>query len=193
MVGVLDNVKDKMTMDFKKEGDAIYLVGAIKNDINSSEYLHKLHGVEHSPAPYFNLDEEFVLQQAILKLIKNKQIVSAHDISEGGLFLTLTESSFNRNLGYAVETDSSIRKDAYLFGEAQSRVVVSVDRSNEANVESTLKAADVPFKKIGAVTKGDIKIDNTSWGSIKDWKQKYDCAIENLLKGEVAEGALSTL
>jgi phosphoribosylformylglycinamidine synthase len=193
MVGVLDNVKDKMTMDFKKEGDAIYLVGAIKNDINSSEYLHKLHNVEHSPAPYFNLDEEFVLQQAILKLIKNKQIASAHDISEGGLFVTLTESSFNRNLGYAIDTDSSIRKDAYLFGEAQSRVVVSVGKSNEANVELTLKTANVPFKKIGTVTKGDIKIDNASWGSIKDWKQKYDCAIENLLAGEAAEQALSTL
>ncbi|HMG82016.1 MAG TPA: AIR synthase related protein, partial [Ferruginibacter sp.] len=193
MVGVLDSVKDKMTMDFKKEGDAIYLVGSSKNDINSSEYLHKLHGVEFSPAPYFDLNEEFVLQQAVLKLIRSKLVASAHDVSEGGLFITLTESCFNRDLGYSITTDGSIRKDAYLFGEAQSRVVVSVDATNTANVEATLTTAKVAFTKIGTVTKADIKIDNTSWGSIKDWKQKYDCAIENMLKGEVAEGALSTL
>ena len=64
MVGLLDNVDNKMTMDFKKAGDIIYLVGQSSNDINSSEYLHKIHGVEFSPAPYFDLEEEFALQQS---------------------------------------------------------------------------------------------------------------------------------
>ena len=126
MVGVLDNVNDKMTMDFKKAGDVIYLIGQSRNDINSSEYLHKIHGIEFSPTPYFDINEEFSLQQTISALIKNKQILSAHDVSEGGLFITLIESTFNRDLGFKVNTaNTSIRKDAYWFGEAQSRVVVS--------------------------------------------------------------------
>ena len=67
MVGLLENLNDKMTMDFKQEDDEIYLVGTQRNDINSSEYLHKIHGVEFSPAPYFDLDEEFEVQHEIKK------------------------------------------------------------------------------------------------------------------------------
>jgi phosphoribosylformylglycinamidine synthase II len=97
MVGLLENVDDKMTMDFKQAGDVIYLIGISRDDINSSEYLHKIHGVEYSPAPYFDLEEEFSLQRKIEKLIKEKLVVSAHDVSEGGLFVTLTESGFNKH------------------------------------------------------------------------------------------------
>lgn len=85
MVGLLENVADKMTMNFKTEGDIIFLIGESKNDINSSEYLHKIIGEEYSPCPFFEIDEEYNLQQIISTLIKNKLIQSAHDVSEGGL------------------------------------------------------------------------------------------------------------
>ncbi|HEX6170909.1 MAG TPA: phosphoribosylformylglycinamidine synthase subunit PurL, partial [Chitinophagaceae bacterium] len=126
MVGLLENINEKMTLDFKEEGDVIYLLGRSTNDINSSQYLAKVCNVEFSPAPYFELEEEFSLQQKIAELINRKLIQSAHDISEGGLFITLCESGFNRELGFTVETKDDLREDAYLFGEGQSRVVVSV-------------------------------------------------------------------
>ena len=72
MVGLLESVEDKMTMDYKLEDDEIFLVGVQRNDINSSEYLHKIHAVEFSPAPYFNLDEEFEMQHEIKKMIEKK-------------------------------------------------------------------------------------------------------------------------
>ena len=100
MVGILENTDNKMTLDFKNEGDIIYLLGKSQNDINCSEYLHKICGVEFSPAPYFNLDEEFRLHETVSMLIDKKIIESAHDISEGGLFVTLAESAFNRSLGF---------------------------------------------------------------------------------------------
>jgi len=193
MVGVLDSVKEKMTMNFKKAGDVIYLVGVSRDDINSSEYLHKIHGIEFSPAPHFNLDEEFDLQRAIEKLIKEKLVASAHDVSEGGLFVTLTESGFNNNLGYSIETKKTIRKDAYLFGEAQSRVVISVNEQQTAAVEKLLSTATIPFEKLGTVTSGDIIIDGDNWGTIVDWKNKYDNAIGNLLAGHESEQALTAL
>ena len=102
MVGVLDNVNDKMTLDFKNEGDVIVLIGEQKNDIGCSEYLHKIKGVELSPAPYFDIDEEFAVQKFVSSIIKEKIIISAHDISEGGLIVALLESGFNRNLGFDV-------------------------------------------------------------------------------------------
>lgn len=192
MVGLLDSVNDKMTMYFKEEGDVIFLVGEARGDINSSEYLHKIKGVEFSPAPHFDLEEEFALQQKIADLIKAGAIESAHDVSEGGLFITLLESGFHGNLGVdVVASDSDIRKDGYWFGEAQSRVVVSVKPAKVAAFRKLL--GDHPFEELGFVTNGSVEIDGMNWGNIITWKEKYDTAIENLLAGTTSEQALSTL
>jgi phosphoribosylformylglycinamidine synthase subunit PurL len=193
MVGLLDNVDQKMTMDFKKAGDQLYLVGQSYNDINSSEYLHKIHSIEFSPAPHFDLEEEYRLHRIIELLIKEQLIESAHDISEGGLFITLTESGFNRNLGYNISTSKTIRKDAFLFGEAQSRVVVSVDAAKVAAFEANLSAANFPFELLGTVTEGSINVDAENWDTISGWKNKYDNAIGNLLAGHESEQALIAL
>lgn len=192
MVGLLENISDKMTLDFKAEGDVIFLIGKSTNDIASSEYLHKLHKVEYSPAPHFDLEEEFILQQKITTLIKNKIITSAHDVSEGGLFTTLLESSFTNNLGFdVVADDSNIRKDAYWFGEGQSRVVVSVKPDRVALLRNALD--DIPHAELGFVTNGSVEVDGMNWGIVLDWKEKYDSAIENLLAGHESEHALTAL
>jgi phosphoribosylformylglycinamidine synthase len=193
MVGLLDDPNKKMTMDFKNPGDSIYLIGKSNNDINSSEYLHKIHGVEFSPAPHFELNEEFDLQRVIEKLIKDQLILSAHDVSEGGVFVTLTESGLNRNLGYQINTNKNFRKDAWLFGEAQSRVIVSVAAHQVAAFEASLNASNTSFESLGKVTEGTIEIDNENWGDIKVWGKKYDQAIENLLAGNESEQALTAL
>jgi len=169
------------------------LIGNSKADINSSEYLHKIHGVEFSPAPHFDLEEEFALQHTITKLISEKLISSAHDVSEGGLFITLTESCFTNNLGFEINTDSAIRKDAFLFGEAQSRVVVSVSEKKLPELKTTLASLNIPFEKLGTVTAGNISIDATPWGTINEWKHKYDCAISNLLADTETDAALAAL
>lgn len=192
MVGLLENIHDKMTLDFKTEGDLIFLIGQSTNDINSSEYLHKIHGVEFSPIPHFDLEEEFTLQQKIAELIKQKLIVAAHDISEGGLFTTLLEASFNNGLGFdVVAADSNIRKDAYWFGEGQSRVVVSVKKEQVDAFKQAL--GNHPYAEIGVVTNGSIEVDGMEWGSVTDWQGKYDTAIENLLAGHESEHALIAL
>jgi phosphoribosylformylglycinamidine synthase II len=194
MVGLLDSPDDKMTMDFKCEDDEIYLIGTQRNDINSSEYLHKLHGVEFSPAPYFNLDEEFEVQHEIKKMIHKKLVNAAHDVSEGGLFVTLIESCFNRGLGFKVSTtDTTIRKDAYWFGEAQSRVVVAIAKENRNDFNMLLEKMEMTVTYLGTVTGGAINIDGEDWGNVNDWKEKYDNAIGNLLAGHENEAALSAL
>ncbi len=182
MVGLLEQLDDKMTLDFKNAGDVIYLLGKNPEDFNCSEYLHKICNVEFSPAPYFDLEEEFRLHQTVSDLIKNKTILSAHDIAEGGLFVTLSESGFVKNLGFDVKQQSGgVRKDAYWFGEAQGRVVVSVSADNTKEFENSLK---VPFEKLGVVTSGEMLIDGENWGDVNDWKEKYDNAIGDFLKIE---------
>jgi phosphoribosylformylglycinamidine synthase len=166
-------------------------VGKATNDINSSEYLHKIAGVEYSPAPHFELEEEFQLQATLLQLIRAKQIRSAHDISEGGLFITLLESSFVNGLGFTIQTDASIRKDAELFGEGQSRVVVSVKPSQKAAFEAL--TGNSGFRLLGTVTNGEIGVDGENWGVVTEWKNQYDTVIEKLLAGHESEHALSAL
>jgi phosphoribosylformylglycinamidine synthase subunit PurL len=190
MVGLVDKLEDKMTMDFKTAGDVIYLVGQSRNDINSSEYLHKIHGVTHSPAPHFDLEEEFALQQNVATLISSKLVNAVHDVSEGGMFVTLMESAFNRNTGFDITTNAALRKDAFLFGEAQSRVVAAVAAGGTAAFEQMLSAAGCVFEKLGTVTAGEIIIDGESWGSSTNWKAQYDNAIGALLAGHAGEEAL---
>lgn len=181
MVGLLEDVNNKMTLDFKNEGDLIYLIGASQNDISSSEYLHKILGVEFSPCPYFDLQEEFELQQTMAVLIKNKLVQSAHDVSEGGLWVTIMESCFNRALGCNVTRQDGFRKDAFWFGEAQSRVVVSVSPALEKEFKTAMQKTTVAFSLLGNVTGENIIIAGENWGSVNEWKLKYDTAIEKEL------------
>ena len=110
---------------------------------------------------------------------KNRIILSAHDISEGGLLVNLADSSFLNNLGFDVAQQASdIRKDAFWFGEAQGRVVVTVQTEKANEFERQLK---IPFEKLGVVTSGEITIDKESWGNISEWKDRYDNAIGKYL------------
>ena len=191
MVGLLDDIATKTTLDFKEEGDIIYVLGKSTNDICSSEYLHNVLGVKYSPAPYFDLDEEKQLQDKITALISKKIIQSAHDISEGGLFVMLCESGFNNDLGFSIITKDSLRRDAFLFGEGQSRVVVTVALNDISEFESLV--GDFPCEKIGVVSGGEIVIDGEFWGGIDWWREKYDTAIETYLQKESAGSALSAI
>ncbi len=194
MVGLLESVDDMMTLGFKNEGDSIYLIGQSRNDISSSEYLHKIIGIEKSPCPHFDIEEEFAMQQTINALIKNKLIASAHDVSEGGLMVTLFESAFVNNLGFDVNGhEAGIRSDAYWFGEAQSRVVVSVSPRQQEAFLNFINTQQTSYSELGKVTKGDIKIASENWGSIHAFNNIYDNAIGNFLKAGEAEGALSLL
>jgi len=179
MLGILDDANQYMTLDFKAENDEIYLVGTAREDINSSEYLRKVCGVSHSPVPYFDLEEEFQLQAGVRGLISNQLIRSAHDISEGGLFVALTESAIAGGLGYRIATNAEIRKDAFLFGESQSRVVVTVAEGQREAFKNYLQEKNVPFSKLGEVFGKEIQVDGENFGSLDSWKSGYNTAIGN--------------
>ena len=119
---------------------------------------------------------------AFLDDIQQKLVASVHDISEGGLFVNLLESGFNNHLGFEVkQTDASIRKDAFWFGEAQSRVVVTVSPEKL----DALKAAcgKNVYAILGSVTESTIQVDGDHWGGIENWKDLYDSAIEKFMVG----------
>ncbi len=190
VIGMLGVMKDKQLMTgigFQNEGDLIYLIGRSRNDINSSEYLYNYHGIKLSPPPYFDLNEECRLQQAIRKLIEKRVLCSAHDVSDGGLFVGLFESAKVRLLGFRVHTDQTVRKDAFLFGESQSRVVVSVKPGNEEKLAEVLAQAETGFSLLGEVCGDQAIIDEESYGSVAGLNALYESVIPAMM-GEHAAG-----
>jgi len=191
MLGLMENRENHMTLDFKEEGDWIFLLGNVKNDISSSEYLYSFHEVKSSPAPYFDLKEEIILQETLKKLIEKKLIQSAHDISDGGLFITLAESAMPRGLGFAIVSDAEqienireIRKDAFLFGEAQSRVVVSVNNNKLADFQAFMKVSELAWGEIGIVNDGDFLVDGETLLTTSEAIELYENTLPKQLNKE---------
>jgi phosphoribosylformylglycinamidine synthase subunit PurL len=182
MLGVLKDKSNRMTLNFKNEGDSIYLIGSSKECISSSEYLYSYHKVKNTPAPFFNIDEEYEVQKAVKTIIKEKVIQSAHDCADGGLFITLLESAMPNGLGFDISSDGETRKDAFLFGEAQSRVIVSVKKSDEDKFIDLMMASRAEFEYLGDVKGNEMIIDEESFGTVAAAKELFNTALGDLLK-----------
>lgn len=182
MIGIVEDKNKIMTLDFKQKGDLIFLIGESHDDISSSEYLFSYHGIKASPAPIFDLEKEFLTQEVVKDLIQKELINAAHDVSDGGLYVTLVEMSLPRELGFDIEADGEVRLDAFLFGESQGRVVVSVNEDNEDEFIEYLSTIDIPTTLLGHVTKGKLVVDGEHFGFIDEAKNLYDNSLEKRLK-----------
>ena len=181
MLGVLDDIKSFMTSDFKAAGDLIYLIGESVNDIASSQYLASFHNITACPAPYFDLEKEYAMHQVIKQLISQRLIASAHDVSDGGLYIALLESAMPNSLGFNMETEADIRKDAFLFGEAQGRVVVSVKPENQDAFVELLATSETEFSLLGSVTGGELLVDEESFGTVSESKGVFNNVLHGIL------------
>jgi phosphoribosylformylglycinamidine synthase len=181
MLGLVEDYDHVMTLDFKQAGDHIYLIGQSRDDIGSSEYIRQIHKVEFSSCPYFDLDTEYALHQVIKKAIRAGHLQSAHDVSDGGAFVNLVESAMAGGLGFSIQTAKGIRKDAWLFGEAQSRVIVSVRTEQVDQFERFLQAENTPFEAIGRVGGQTITVDGADWGAVSTWKRTYDTTLDKIM------------
>lgn len=181
MIGTIE--KDKqMTLDFKRADATIYLLGDLKDDISCSEYLYSYRGIKLSHTPYFDLNKEANMQRALRDLINQGLIESAHDVSEGGIFISVLESAMCRNFGFDLFTGGEIRLDSFLFGESQGRAVVTVKEGKENDFIDMLNISGVACCAIGSVrTDGEISVDDEPFGKIANYKSAYDNAIGDIL------------
>lgn len=174
MLGILDHHSQQMTLGFKNEGDLIFLIGDSHDCIGSSEYLRRVHEVEYSPAPYFDLDEEVQLHEAVKNIIRQKAVKSVHDVSDGGLFVSLAESAMAGGVGFSISTDKTFRADAFLLGEAQGRVVVTVAADKADKLVELVKGQGVTITQLGQVGGTHLMIDGENWGSLAQWQERHD-------------------
>lgn len=175
MVGIIDDVSYVATQYFKNKGDAVILLGVNKEELGGSEYLKVIHDLIKGDAPSLDLDLEKSVQKTALESIRGKLVNSAHDASEGGLAVALSECTMasKKKIGAKINLKETIRKDALLFGESQSRIILSSSKENVKKIEKIAKKNNTPFSVIGT-TGGDsleIKIND---------KEEINSKISNL-------------
>lgn len=156
MVGLIEDAERTMTQWFKSEGDDIILLGNTREDLGGSEYIKVVQAREQGSPPYLNLDTEKALHDCVLSLIRDGLLQSAHDCSDGGVAVALAESCVSGSEGtrgaVVTLTKGRIRTDAVLFGESQSRVVISVKASHRQTVLDHARSFGVPADVIGTVS-----------------------------------------
>jgi len=178
MVGLVASKKHITGVSFQNEGDLIVLLGKSWNDIAGSEYLASWHKVERFPAPHFDLDEEATVQSTVQSLIGNGLIKSAHDCADGGLFTTLLESCYENSFGFDIKSAEWIRKDAFLFGEAQSRIVVSCSVEKLEDIKTQAANSGCAIEVLGKVNSGEVLVDGQSFGKSTLYKDMHLSSLE---------------
>lgn len=150
MVGLMQNVKRHCSAGFKNEGDVVFLLGNQGGDesIGSSEYLQLIHKKVRG-SQSLDIDSEKRLHECVLKAAERGLLNSAHDCSDGGLSVALAESCILGNMGFKGKLEVKGRLDAALFGEAQSRVIVSINASSVGKLENIARRLNIPMTRLG--------------------------------------------
>jgi len=180
IVGMVDDIKQITGPAFKEEGDILILLGENKEELGASEYVKTIHQKEKGMPPQIDLEEEKRIHDFCLEIISLGLVESAHDVSEGGLACCLAESSFlsDKKTGLSVNLRDGIRSDAVLFGETQSRIVITSKNQNKQKILELAKNKQVKAAVIGktggdriVISHGDAKlIDIPVDEALKAWR-----------------------
>ncbi|URZ88328.1 phosphoribosylformylglycinamidine synthase subunit PurL [Floricoccus penangensis] len=180
MVGLIQNLEDVTTQEFKNVGDLIYLVGKTEDDYNGSEIQKMQEGRIEGKLMNFDIDYEKEMQDLVLSSIQKGLVVSAHDLAEGGFAVALAESAFKNELGLDVTVDFEKEK---LFSETQSRFILSVKPENKAQIEEVFGSHAVEIGNVTDSGKLEIKtVDAELSVSTKEAKKVWEEAIPCLMK-----------
>lgn len=174
MLGVMDDKRQFTTLAFRQAGDFIYLIGRSSADISGSQYLYSFHGRKDSGAPPFSLADECALHAVLREMRGRVCLESLQDVSDGGLFTALLECALPGRLGFEVVADLDVRRDAYWFGEAQGRVILSIDPLEEELLLKYLQRSALPWCKLGVVTTCEIRIDGQNHQSVAHYAGLYE-------------------
>jgi len=187
MIGLVEDLKHITTMCFKQEKDLIVLLGDNKEELGASEYLKVVCNLVKGNTPEMNLEEEKKIQDACLAMIKAGIVKSAHDCSEGGIAVALAECcvSSPHHWGAKIKLNQKMRADALLFGESQSRIIVTVDEKNLSEIEKIAKDHQVPYSVIGKVEGHTLNIEGMIDLPVEKLADAYDNAIERIMEKEL--------
>jgi phosphoribosylformylglycinamidine synthase len=160
VVGLIEDIGCAVRPGFRSNGDAVILLGESKDELGGSEYLRTRFGLQQGAPPEIDLARERAIHELCLEAAGLGLLRSAHDVSDGGLAVCLAESAFlgDRKPGCSIDLRDRIRPDALLFGETQSRIVVTVSPRRAAGLLALAKKRKVRATRIGRVGGSDIVV-----------------------------------
>ncbi|MBE9503401.1 MAG: phosphoribosylformylglycinamidine synthase subunit PurL [Proteobacteria bacterium] len=182
MVGLLENVNLHSTQYFKNKGDIIVLLGKNRSELGGSEYLKIVHGLVKGPPPVLDLKLERLVQKTCLEAIAAGIVESSHDCAEGGLAVALSEGciSGDKPMGANIELyNEGQRWDALLFGESQSRIVLSLNRRHIDKLEEIACNNETPLEVLGEVGGDHLLIDDKINVAIEDLQKAWRESLES--------------
>jgi phosphoribosylformylglycinamidine synthase len=184
MVALLDDVELFLTPWWKAEGDVVLLLGRTREELGGSEYLAVIHGQTRGTPPWIDLEAEKRLHRVVLAAAQERLLRSAHDVAEGGLAVALAECSFGGSRhGARVTLEGGMRTDALLFGESQSRMLVSVRRKALSQVRDLARREDVPCTVLGEVRGHALVIEGLVELQIESVRERWRRALERRVGG----------
>ena len=160
-VGVINELLKPLSHSFKKENSSLLLVGKTFGHIEQSSFLKEVHSITEGNPPKVNLINEKNNGEAVLNLINKNLVLSAHDVSDGGLIIALVEMSLGSHIGAIIEKPKKLSNlIEYFFGEDQGRYVLEIEEENYKKVVNLLKSSNIFFEKIGRTQKTYFEIEN---------------------------------
>jgi phosphoribosylformylglycinamidine synthase len=182
MVGILDDVEDHLTPWWKGEGDVVVLLGRTREELGASEYLAHVHRLVRGAPPWIDLEAERRLHRVCLAAAHERLLRSAHDVAEGGLAVALVECSLGgAGIGARVAVEHGMRADAWLFGESQSRMLVSLRRRHLGHLRDLARREEVPLTILGEVRGKSLVIGDLVDVSIDAARDRWRRALERRL------------
>jgi phosphoribosylformylglycinamidine synthase subunit PurL len=186
MLGLVDDLSH-ITPSAWAEGQTVYYIGAERKGLGGSEYLAAIHGLTVGDAPFLDMEFEAKLQDALLKAIRGGLISAAHDVSDGGLGITLAEMAIFSGYGAKLELNglNGANHHETLFSEAQSGVVIGVDASKSASVEAHFKGMGLPFYKLGTVGGSKLDIEGVAQWELSAMEARYQQALPEMMAATI--------
>ncbi len=186
-LGITENVRAHVTVAFKNEGDSIVLLGRDSldsdgDDLGGSEYLELIHG-RVAGRPSIDLDLETAVQRVCRKLVSSGIANSTHDCSDGGLAVAIAECSIAGGVGAEITAPITGRWDAALFGEGQSRIIVTLPADRLPDLSEISAAEGVPWLNLGTVSGGNLTIGDILSVQVSRLSEVHANALGNALEG----------
>jgi phosphoribosylformylglycinamidine synthase len=190
LVGLLEDVTKNATVGFEDEGDVIVLVGESLPELGGSEYLKVEHGLVSGRPPALDLELERDVQAAVRDAIRADLVKSAHDCSEGGIAVTLAESCMAGDIGADVHLEDDLQPTASLFGETQSRIVVTAADADAEVLVASLLEHGVPYAVLGTVGGERLTIEGKLDLSLDELRDAFEPALAALVAGTISSDEL---